>query len=120
MIRQVFNSAAERAAAMEKYPIVMVEDNLSPEELAQFHAQRERFNRNSAWLAAHGPEVYAQHKGRHICVAGEELYVADTALEAIALAKAAHPEDDGRLLKYLSPIPGPRIYAYQRPMATIC
>jgi hypothetical protein len=117
MIRQVFNSAAERAA-MEKQPLVGVEDELSPEELAQFHAQRERFHRNSAWLVAHGPEVYAQHKGRHICVAGQELYVADTALEAIALAKAAHPDDNGRLLQYLSPIPGPRIYANQRPMAS--
>jgi hypothetical protein len=28
------------------------------------------------------------------------------------LAHAAHPEDDGNLLRYLSPVKGPRIYAH--------
>src|ERR1700722_8863010 len=114
MIRQVFSSDAERTAAMEN-KLVVVEEELSPEELAQFHAQHERFKRNSDWLEAHGREVYAKHCGRHICVADGELFVADSTLEAVALAKAAHPEDNGRLVQYISPVPGPRIYAYQRP-----
>lgn len=100
-------------------PLVIVEEQLSPEELAAFHARHERHERNLAWLEVHGPEVYAQHRGRHICVAGGELFVADTAQEVLALAKAAHPEDDGRVLWYLSPIPGPRIYANQRPMVSV-
>ena len=98
-------------------PLVLVEEQLSPEERAKANAQRERYERNLAWLEAHGREVYAQHRGRHICVAGQELFVADTVQEVLALAAAAHPEDDGRVLWYLSPFPGPKIYANQRAMA---
>jgi hypothetical protein len=119
MIRQIFNSPAEAAAARDRQQIVVIEEELSPEELAQAHAQGERHERNLAWLEAHGPEVYAQHRGRHICVASGELFVADTVQEVLALAKAAHPKDDGRVLWYLSPIPGPRIYAHQRSMVSL-
>ena len=118
MIRQVVSNPADGHSAPRR-EIVMVEEHLSPQELAAFQARGKRFERNSAWLEAHGLEVLAQHRGRHICVAGGELFVADTAQEALALAKAAHPEDDGRLLQYLSPIPGPRIYAHQRSMASL-
>ena len=60
-----------------------------PEELARARAQRQRADRNAAWLQAHAAFVYAQHRGRHICVAGEELFAADTAEEALAVARAA-------------------------------
>ena len=56
-----------------------------------------RFDRNAAWLRAHAAEVYPKYRGKCICIAGEELFVADTPEEAFALAKAAHPDDDGRL-----------------------
>ena len=100
-------------------PLEIVEEQLSPEEQAKANAQRARYERNLAWLEAHGQEVYAQHRGRHICVAGQELFVADTVQEVLALARAAHPEDDGPVLWYLSPLPGPRIYANQRAMAGV-
>ena len=35
------------------------------------------------------------HRGKCICNAGEELFVADTPEQGIALVAAAHPEDDG-------------------------
>ena len=92
--------------------IAMYEDDLSSEELAAFHAQGQRYERNLAWLLARLPEIHAQHKGKCICVAGQELFVADTTQEVIALAHAAHPEDDGNLLRYLSPVKRPRIYAH--------
>jgi hypothetical protein len=81
-------------------PIVM-EEITDPEELAKARAQRERFDRNSAWLQAHIAEIYARYRGKCICIAGEELFVADTPEEALALATAAHPEDDGRFLRYI-------------------
>jgi len=100
MIRQIFAKPSEGGSTPRR-EVVMVEEQLSPEELAAFHAQGERFERNSDWLDAHASEVYAQHRGKYICVAACELFVADTPLEAIALARAAHPEDDGRLLRYI-------------------
>jgi hypothetical protein len=92
-------------------PIVM-EEVTDPEELAKARAQRERFDRNSAWLQAHIAEIYARYRGKCICIAGEELFVADTPEEALALATAAHPEDDGRFLRYIPREKLDRIYAH--------
>jgi hypothetical protein len=99
-------------------PLVIVEEQLSPEELAAFHARWEEYERNLAWFQAHLEEIRAQHLGKHICVAGEELFVGDTPQEAIALARAAHPKDGGHMALYLSPVKGPRIYAHQRLVAS--
>jgi len=92
-------------------PIVM-EEVTDPEELAKARAQRERFDRNSAWLQGHITEIYARYRGKCICIAGEELFVADTPNEALALATAAHPEDDGRFLRDIPREKLDRIYAY--------
>ena len=92
-------------------PIVM-EEVTDPEELAKARAQRERFDRNSAWLQAHIAEMYARYRGKCICIAGEGLCVADTPEEALALATAAHPEDDGRFLRYIPREKLDRIYAH--------
>jgi len=92
-------------------PIVM-EEVTDPEELAKAQAQRKRFDRNSAWLQAHIAEIYARYRGKCICIAGEELFVADTPEEALALATAAHPEDDGRFLRYIPREKLDRIYAH--------
>jgi len=72
-------------------------------EVAEARAQRERFDRNSAWLQAHIAEVYSQYRGKCVCVAGEELFVADVAKEAIALATATHPDDNGWFTRYIPP-----------------
>jgi hypothetical protein len=60
-----------------------------------------RADRNAAWLQEHAAEVYPHYRGKFICVAGEELYVADSAQEVLALARTAHPEDDGFFLRYI-------------------
>jgi hypothetical protein len=83
-----------------------------PEELAKARKQDGRFARNSAWLQAHIPEVYSRHRGKCICVAGEQLFVADSATDAVALARAAHPDDDGYLLRYIPKEKLDRIYAH--------
>lgn len=85
-----------------------------PAELAQTLAQREQFDRNAAWLQAHAAEVYSGFRGKCICIAGEELFVADTAKEALALATAAHPEDKGRFVHYIPREKLARVYANQR------
>ena len=92
-------------------PIVM-EEVTDPAEIARSRESWKRFDRNSAWLQAHIPEVYGQHRGKHICMAGEELFVADTTEAVLVLATAAHPEDDGRLLRHIPREKVERIYAY--------
>jgi hypothetical protein len=80
-------------------------------ELAQARAQRKQFDRNAAWLQAHASEIYSRHRGKCICIAGEELFVADTAKEAVRLATAAHPQDRGRFVHYIPLKKVPRVYA---------
>jgi hypothetical protein len=95
-------------------PIEMEEVTLDPAELAKVRDRWQRYDRNAAWLQAHAHDVYSQNRGKFICIAGQDLFVADSAQEAVALAKEAHPEDDGRYLRYIPRENIPRIYANQR------
>lgn len=70
-----------------------------------------RYERNAAWLQVHATEVYTRYRGKCICIAGEELFVADTPEEILVLATAVHSEDDGRFLYYISREKVARIYA---------
>jgi hypothetical protein len=93
-------------------PIVM-EEVTDAHGIAETRARRERFDRNSAWLQTHAKEVYTRHRGKCICIASEELFVADTPEEVLARARAAHPEDDGSILiRYIPRQKMARIYAY--------
>lgn len=91
---------------------LVMEEVTDPVQLAEAQAQREQFDRNSAWLQAHASEIYPKHRGKCICVAGEELFVAETASEAVAQATAAHPHDKGRFVHYIPKQKVPRIYAH--------
>ncbi|REJ97753.1 MAG: hypothetical protein DWQ34_01535 [Planctomycetota bacterium] len=91
---------------------IVMEEVTDPAELAEAQAQREQFDRNSAWLQAHASEVYPKHRGKCICVAGEELFVAESASEAVAEATAAHPDDKGRFVHYIPKEKAARIYAH--------
>jgi hypothetical protein len=96
---------------MNENPLTMelVDD---PAVIAQARVQNERFKRNSDWLQAHWADLLPEARGRHIAVAGEEVFIADTPEEAWAMAKAAHPEDNGALSRYVFPNQRPRIYAH--------
>ncbi len=91
-------------------PLVMQEVT-DPEEIARAQAQRERFDRNAAWLQAHAQEIYARHRGKCVCVAGEEIFVADTPEEAMRLGRTAHPDDHGSFVQYIPRERFARIYA---------
>ena len=90
---------------------VLLEEDTDLDSLAAARAQREQFDRNSAWLQSHASEIYRQHRGKCICVAGEQLFVADTAGEALAQATAAYPDDKGRFVHYIPKEKVPRVYA---------
>jgi hypothetical protein len=99
-------------------PVIEVSHTTDSAELATAREQHERFQRNLDWLEAHADEVY-RHRGKHVCIAGQELFVADTAPEALALAKAAHPDDDGRYLRFIPKERLPRIYANRWHLAPV-
>jgi len=98
---------------------VVMEEVTDPQEVAKAKAQMEQARRNSAWLHAHAHEIFTRHRGKFIAIAGEELFVGETPEEAIALAKAAHPEDKGLLSQYIYPLKMARVYGNQRRMAIL-
>ena len=102
----------EDVAMIDHRPPIIMEEVTDPVELAKARAQRKRFDRNAAWLQAHASEIYPRYRGKCICIAGEELFVADTPEEAMALASAAHPEDDGSFVQYIPRDKVARIYAH--------
>jgi hypothetical protein len=91
--------------------LIMEEVN-DPLVIARSRAVHEQAMRNSDWLEAHWPDILPQALGKHLVVAGQEAFIAETSAEAWALAKAAHPEDEGALCQYVLPSRGPRIYAH--------
>jgi len=98
---------------------VTMSEVTDPGQIAQAQGRRERFDRNWSWFEAHAPEVYAAHRGKCVCVAGEQLFAADTAEEALALAAAVHPGDPGSFTLYIPRERMERVYAYQRGMGPL-
>lgn len=98
----------------EKQHAIVMEEVTDPEELATARAQDERFERNLRWFTRHAAAIYAAHRGRCVCVAGEELFIADLPQDALALARASHPEDDAFLMRIIPRERVTRIYAHCR------
>ena len=96
---------------MAHSPPVIVEEKTDPVEIGRARKRRERFERNWAWLEQHAAEVYS-HRGKVISIAGQELFVGNSTAEVLALAKAAHPEDDGLFTRVIPSERGPRLYVY--------
>jgi len=95
----------------QQVPVVM-EEVTDPEELAKARARREQFDRNWAWFEAHAAEVYVAHRGKCICIAGQELFVAETPREVLAQARSAYPDDEGRFTCFIPRKRTFRIYAH--------
>jgi hypothetical protein len=95
-------------------PQFIIEEVTDPAEIARSREQAERHKRNSEWLQAHWAEVLPQAYGKHLAVAGQQAFIAETPEGAWAWVKANHPEDDGAFVRYVFPPGGPRIYANRR------
>jgi hypothetical protein len=87
--------------AQQRPAVIMEEVIETPEERAKAQVGWAQFDLNWAWFQAHVPEIYSQYRGKCICIAGEEIFAADTPEEVIALGTAAHPEDQGRFVHYI-------------------
>ena len=97
---------------MDHRPITIeIEEVVDADERAKAQQQRKQFDRNSAWLQAHITAIYAEYRGKYICIAGEELFVGNTAQEAMTHAAAAHPDDEGWFTRYIPKEKVARIYA---------
>jgi hypothetical protein len=99
-------------------PAYQMEIGTDPEENAKARELQQQFEANVAWLEAHSAEVYS-HRGRHICVAGRELFVADSLDEVLGRAATAHPEDQGFYVRYIPREKVPRVYAHRRHLAHV-
>lgn len=93
-------------------PAIEMEVVTDSQELAQAREQDEQFARNLTWLRCHASEVYTQHRGKCVCISGEQVFVANSAREAVALAKTIYPQDHGRFVRYVPREKVPRIYAH--------
>lgn len=91
---------------------IVMEQVSDPAELTKAKLQDERFERNWAWFEAHAAEIYPRYRGKCLCIAGQELFVADDPAEALAEARAAHPDDDGCFTRYIPREQAYRIYAH--------
>lgn len=100
-------------------PPIIMEEVTDPGELKKGRAQDAKFARNWAWFEEHAAEIYAAHRGKCICIAGEMLFVGDTPEEALAKAIAAHPDDDGRFTRLIPRERLPRVYADQWHVACV-
>ena len=93
-------------------PVLMYEEVLSPDELARARSLRATFQKNMAWASANAVEINRTCRGKFICVAGEQLFAADSPKQAHALAVAAHPAEDAATYSCFVPTTDrPKIYA---------
>lgn len=90
---------------------IVMEEVDDPAEVSKARVRREMFDRDFNWLASHSSKVYEKYRGKHICVSGEEVFAGDSAQEAIALASAVHPANQGSFVQYIPKEKMSRIYA---------
>jgi len=85
-----------------------------PQELAKARAMQERADRNFRWYADHIREIATDaNRGKFVCIAGQEMFLAEDPVTASDLATAAHPEDDGYFVEYIPKEKVVRVYANQ-------
>jgi hypothetical protein len=87
-----------------------IEYETDPAKNAEARVQMEQFRSNLKWMESHAAEVF-RHRGKIICIAGQELFVADTVEDVLARAKAANPNDGGMFTQIIPKERGARICA---------
>lgn len=93
---------------------IVMEEVDDPPEVSRARVRREMFDRNFNWLADHAAEVYEKYRGKNICIAGGEVFAGDTPEQAVALASATHPDDQGSFVQYIPREKMARVYVDQR------
>jgi hypothetical protein len=89
---------------------IVMEEITDPVELEATLSRGRKADRNAAWFKEHAAELYRLHRGKFLCVAGQELFAADAPEVALKAARATHP-DDVPFVFYVRVGKNPRIYA---------
>ena len=100
---------------MNENPVTIGRRN-DPALIARIKARDEKAQRNRDWLDAHLGELLPRAYDKLVAVAGQEALIAETEAEAKAWARAAHPEDDGLVIRY---IPPEHVMSLKEPLATL-
>jgi hypothetical protein len=103
----------------QSLPGITMEQVTDPVELGKYAARQAQLERNWAWFEQHAQEIYRTHRGKCLCIAGAELFVGDTPEEAVARARTAHPDDDGRFTRYIPKERLARVYVVRRDLASV-
>ena len=90
---------------------LILEEVNDPAEAARHRAHLEAFRRNSDWLENHWADLLPQVRGKHLAIAAQEAFIADSPDDAWAWIKSKHPDDIGSFVRYVIPEKGRRIYA---------
>jgi hypothetical protein len=108
-----------RAIASAPPPVAGVEvdfPQVSDEEKAENLRVLAAHVKNADWLENEWPRLLPQALGRHVAVAGQQAFIANSAREALDLATAAHPDDPGSFVQFVPPVRRPRVYAHHGKM----
>lgn len=46
-------------------------------------------------------EIFRNHRGRFVCISGGQLYSADAPEEVLRMARSQHPDDNGRIIRFI-------------------
>ena len=92
-------------------PNIIIEEVSDPLDIARHLEQESQFARNLDWVKSHWDDLAPRAVGKFVAVAGQEAFIADTALGARQWVNSAHPEDRGAWVYFMRPGAGPRSYA---------
>lgn len=90
---------------------VWFETDIPPEESARYQHRHDAFLKSVAWFQRHSAELFRTHRGKHICIVDEQLFVGDTVDEALEQGRQARPDELGLLMWYIPQHRRERIYA---------
>src|SRR5437868_11435541 len=90
---------------------LILEEINDPAEAARCQARFVSFRRNMEWLESHWSDLLPQARGKHLAVAGQEAFIANSPEEGWAWVDSNHPGDSGAFVRYVIPEKGPRIYS---------
>ena len=75
-------------------------EETDPVEIAKSNERHRKLRLNCDWVNANSSIVYS-HRGKYVCVAGQELFVGERMAEVLALARVAHPDDDAPFVNFV-------------------
>ena len=90
-------------------PVVVIQEERTPEQQAEDQARRDRFMANVRWFEAHVADLRTNYAGQYVTISCGEAFADPDVRASLEKARAAHPEDRGAYLtQYFRPGPAVR------------